>query len=122
MVYKINFEALALANIEGIFIRGSYQGSEINVSSDESRRNHFVQILFLLLDNFTDKNSVIRWRSFTEDELIQRVKLDKDIYTNPENKFGADFYNNFFQAIPVFLENYCVVSRNNKRKAQEISK
>lgn len=122
MDYKINLDALAQANIKGISIRGSYQGSEINVSSNESRRNHFVQILFLLLDNFTDKNSVIRWRSFTEDELIQRVKLDKDIYTNPENKFGADFYNNFFQAIPVFLENYCVVSRNNKRKAQEISK
>ena len=71
MDYKINFEALAKANIEGISILGSYKGSEIHVLIDESIPNHFVQILFLLKEEFFDQNGVIRWRSFTKDEIIQ---------------------------------------------------
>ena len=122
MPYKINFKALALDNIEGIFIRGSYQGSKVHVLTDESIHNHFVQILYLLKDLFTDQNSVIIWRSFTKNELIQCIKRDEDIYTDPENEFGVNFYNYFYQATEIFLESYCVVSDNKKRKAQEISK
>ena len=120
--YKINFDALANAYIEGISIRGSCQGSDIKVLIDESIPNHFVQILFLLKEEFSDQNGVIRWRSFTKDEIIRCVVRDEYIYTDPDNEFGVNFYNDFYQAIETFLENYCVVSSNNKRKAPEISK
>ena len=108
--YKINSDALSNAKIEGIFILGSHRRGDIMVLIDESIPNHFVQILFLLKEEFYDQNGVIRWRSFTKDEIIRCVVRDEYVYTNPENEFGVNFYNDFYQAIETFLENYCVVS------------
>ena len=72
----------------------------------EGIRDHMTQILFILKENFTDKElGFTGWKSFSKGDLISLCKGEYDIYNDWEN--GDKFAFQFPEKINYFLESYC---------------
>ena len=72
----------------------------------EGIRDHMTQILFILKENFTDKElGFTGWKSFSKEYLTSLCKGEYDIYNDWED--GDKFVFQFPEKINYFLESYC---------------
>ena len=72
----------------------------------EGIRDHMTQILFILKENFTDKElGFTGWKSFSKEYLTSLCKGEYDIYNDWED--GDKFAFQFPEKINYFLESYC---------------
>lgn len=129
IMYNINFNLIKLNKIEGIFFDNipNYIQDDLIIKDTkylyspikfiyEKTENHITQIIFLLKEYFTNKDTGFSgWNNFTEIELINLVEKNKNIYIN-NFKNGKIFVKKFKEKIDFFLNNYCYIIKKSKKK------
>ncbi|MAJ43191.1 MAG: hypothetical protein CMF96_00415 [Candidatus Marinimicrobia bacterium] len=125
--YNINFYLIKLNKIEGIFFDNipNYIPDDLIIKDTkylyspikliyEIQENHITQIIFLLKEYFTNKDTGFSgWNNFTESELINLFEKNKNIYIN-NFKNGKMFVKKFKEKINFFLNNYCYIIKKEK--------
>ena len=76
-----------------------------NLEIDESVANHFIQILFMLRENYYICNT---WQPFTKQMLTNIVNNDiAFVYKQNQETFSQSFINDFYNKIDDFLHTFC---------------
>ena len=104
--YTLNIENLRKGCEEGLFGSTNLEEGTLprEIQIDESEKNHFVQLLFVLKEKCWEDNT---WISFTKYDIAKWINADKNIYLENKDCFGKKFFDSFPNQTKKFLESYC---------------
>lgn len=88
---------------------GVYIGEHYSLTIDESKDDHYTQILFMLKESFYNKEKKYTiWKEFTKKELNNICEADKHVYIDNYDN-GLQFVDQFPEKINQFINDYCLL-------------
>ena len=104
--YTLNIDNLRKGCEEGLFGSTNLEEGTLprDIQIDESEKNHFVQLLFILKEKCWEDNT---WIPFTKHDITKWVNADKNIYLENKDCFGKKFFSEFTSKTKTFIETYC---------------